>query len=152
FEALARDTADVRSLASADLDAVVRIDRRLTGRERRGYMGKALDEALFDSAIRISLSARRDGVLAGFLMARADLGDFGRTEPVAVIDTVGVDPDYARHGLGRALLSQLFINLSALRIERLETMIAKENFPLLGFFYRAGFAPSQRLAFVKRLV
>ncbi len=151
FEALARDTADVRSLASADLDAVVRIDRRLTGRERRGYMGKALDEALFDSAIRISLSARRDGVLAGFLMARADLGDFGRTEPVAVIDTVGVDPDYARQGLGRALLSQLFINLSALRIERLETMVAKENFPLLGFFYRAGFAPSQRLAFVRRL-
>lgn len=151
FEALARDTADVRSLAAADLDDLVRIDRHFTGRERRAYMARALDEALFDSAIRISLSARQDGVLAGYLMARADLGDYGRTEPVAVIDTLGVDRDYAHRGLARALLSQLFVNLAALRIERVETVVAKANFDLLGFFYRAGFAPGQRLGFVKTL-
>lgn len=151
FEALARDTADVRSLAAADLEDLVRIDRHFTGRERRGYMQKALDEALFDSAIRISLSARREDVLAGYLMARADLGDYGRAEPAAVIDTLGVDPLYARRGLGRALLSQLFINLCALRIERVETEVAKDNFALLAFFYDAGFAPAQRLAFEKRL-
>jgi ribosomal protein S18 acetylase RimI-like enzyme len=151
YESLARDAADVRSLSQADLEDLIRIDRHFTGEERRGYMQKALDEALLDSAIRISLSARRDGVLAGYLMARADLGDFGRTEPVAVIDAVGVDPGFARQGLGRALLSQLLVNLGALRIERVETVVAKENFPLLGFFYHAGFAPAQRLAFVRPL-
>jgi len=30
-------------------------------------------------------------------------------------------------------------------------VVAKEHFDLLGFFYHAGFGPSQRLAFVKRL-
>ena len=151
FEALARDTADVRALAATDLEDLVRIDRHFTGHERRAYMQKALDEALLDSAIRISLSARRDGVLAAYLMARADLGDYGRTEPVAVIDTLGVDPGYARQGLGRALLSQLFVNLAALRIERVETVVAKSNLELLAFFYRAGFAPGQRLGFAKAL-
>ena len=84
-------------------------------------------------------------------MARADLGDFGRTEPVAVIDTIGVDPGYAHRGVGHALVSQLFANLGALRIERVETVVAPRDFGLLGFLYDVGFTPSQRFAFVRRL-
>ena len=84
-------------------------------------------------------------------MARADLGDFGRTEPVAVMDTIGVDPGYAHRGVGHALVSQLFANLGALRIERVETVVAPRDFGLLGFLYDVGFAPSQRLPFVRRL-
>lgn len=151
FEALARDLAEVRSLAQADLADVMRIDRRLTGHDRGAYIAHKLDEALLDSAIRVSLIARKDGAAAGFLMASADYGDFGRAEPVAVIDTIGVDPDFAGKGVGRALISQLFINLRALGIERVETVVARAHYGLLGFLYRAGFGPSQRLAFVKRL-
>ena len=151
FEQTARDTADIHLLKASDFDDVVRIDRHITGRDRRAYMQHALDEALRESGVRISLAARRDGITAGFVMARADLGDFGRTEPVAVIDTLGVAPEYEHHGIGHALLSQLFLNLAALRIERVETVVANGNLPLLGFFYGAGFAPAQRLAFVKTL-
>jgi predicted N-acetyltransferase YhbS len=151
IEQLARDTADVRLLTAKDLDAVVRIDARITGRDRRAYMQHALDEALRESGVRISLAARIDGSVAGFVMARADLGDFGRTEPVAVIDTLDVAPEYAHHGIGHALLSQLFLNLGALRIERVETVVDRKAFELLGFFYDVGFAPGQRLAFVKTL-
>jgi GNAT superfamily N-acetyltransferase len=151
FEALARDVADVRSLSAKDLEAVVRIDRHLTGHDRSAYMKHKLEEALADSGIRISLVARIEDSLAGYLMASADYGDFGRTEPVAIVDTVGVDPGFAHRGVGHALLSQLFINLGALRIERVETVLAKENLELLEFFYHAGFGPSERLAFVKRL-
>lgn len=151
FEALARDTADVRALRREDLDEVVRIDRKRVGRERREYIGHLLDEALGDSGVRVSLAARIDGAVAGFLMARCDYGDFGRTEPVAVLDTIGVHPDFARRKVGIALLSQLFLNLHALRVERVETIVAPDNFTLLGFLYRAGFAPSQRLGFVRAL-
>jgi len=151
IEQLARDTADVRLLTAKDLDDVVRIDRRITGRDRRAYMQHAMDEALRESGVRISLAARIEGIMAGFVMARADLGDFGRTEPVAVIDTLDVAPEYAHHGVGHALLSQLFLNLGALRIERVETVVDRKAFDLLGFFYDVGFAPGQRLAFVKKL-
>ena len=34
-----------------------------------------------------------------------------RTAPVAVIDTMGVDTGYARQGVGRALLRELFASL-----------------------------------------
>jgi GNAT superfamily N-acetyltransferase len=151
IEQLARDTADIRLLAAKDLDDVVRIDRNITGRDRRAFMQHAMDEALRESGVRISLAARIDNIMAGFVMARADLGDFGRTEPVAVIDTLDVAPEYAHHGVGHALLSQLFLNLDALRIERIETVVDRKAFALLGFFYDVGFAPGQRLAFVKTL-
>jgi ribosomal protein S18 acetylase RimI-like enzyme len=151
FEALARDRCDVRILAPEDLDDLVRIDRRVTGRERRAYIEHLVAEAMNDSAVRVSLTARVDGIVAGFAMARTDFGDFGRPEPVAVLDTIGVDPDYAHHHVGTALLSQLLVNLEALRIEHLETVVGREDFALLGFLYKAGFGPSQRLGFVKRL-
>jgi GNAT superfamily N-acetyltransferase len=151
FERLARDNADVRAMGRDDLAEIVRIDRDITGRDRHEYMKHKLNETMVDSAIRVSLSARLDGAIVGFLMARADLGDFGRTEPVAVMDTIGVDPGYAHRGVGRALVSQLFANLGALRIERVETVVAPRDFGLLGFLYDVGFTPSQRLAFVRRL-
>ena len=151
FERLARDNADVRAMGRDDLAEIVRIDRDITGRDRHEYMKHKLNETMVDSAIRVSLTARLDGAIVGFLMARADLGDFGRTEPVAVMDTIGVDPGYAHRGVGRALVSQLFANLGALRIERVETVVAPRDFGLLGFLYDVGFTPSQRLAFVRRL-
>ncbi|UCE32708.1 MAG: GNAT family N-acetyltransferase [Burkholderiales bacterium] len=147
---LARDNADVHSMRPSDLDAIVRIDRAFTGHDRREYIAARLAEAMLDSAIRVSLTARSDDAIVGYLMARADLGDFGRTEPVAVIDTLGVDPEYAHRGIGLALISQLFANLGALRVERVETVVPQQNLELLGFLYAAGFVPSQRLAFVHR--
>jgi GNAT superfamily N-acetyltransferase len=151
FERLARDLADVRAMGPGDLAEIVRIDRAITGRNREAYMRAKLDEAMVDSGIRVSLTARLDGAIAGYLMASADLGDFGRTEPVAVIDTIGVAPDYAHRGVGHALLSQLFANLGALRIERVETVVAPRDLALLGFLYDVGFVPSQRIPFVRQL-
>jgi len=151
FEALARDRCDVRSLAHADLADIERIDRRIVGRDRSAYISRLVDDALRDSAVRVSLAAHGGGSVTGFVMAKVDFGDFGRTEPVAVIDTIGVDPGFSRTGIGTALLSQLFINLAALHVERVETVIASENFALLQFFHRAGFGPSDRLGFVKRV-
>ena len=151
YEALARDRAEIRALKASDLDGVVRIDRRLTGHDRGAYLRHAIAEAMGESGIRISLAAMVDGSLAGFVMARVDLGDFGRAAPVAILDTVGVDPLQQTHGIGHALLSQLFVNLTALRVERVETVVSLNDLPLLAFFVHAGFGPSGRLDFLKRV-
>lgn len=151
FEALARDLCEVRALGAGDLEGVARIDRRLTGRDRSTYLQHAIAEALGENGIRVSLAAIVDGSPAGYAMARVDLGDFGRTAPVAILDTLGVDPLRQGHGIGHALLSQLFVNLAALRVERVETMVALRELELLAFFVHAGFGPADRLAFVRRL-
>ena len=151
YERKALEAPEVRPMKPEDLHEILRIDRAITGRDRTSYISGRLAEAMDDSAIRVSLAARLDGAIIGFVMARADLGDFGRTEPVAVVDTIGVDPEYAHRGFGKVLLAQLLANLTALQVEHVETVVKTANLALLGFFQSAGFQPSQRLAFGYRV-
>lgn len=148
-EAPARDRIPVRSMNADDLGALLRIDRRAMGRERNSYMRAKMAAALDPSGVGVSLVAEVDRAPVGFVMATVEFGEFGRTEPAAVIDTIGVDPDFRRAGVASALLSQLVVNLRGLDLERIETEVAREQFDLLGLFYRWGFAPAARLAFAR---
>lgn len=152
FGPLARDKIPVRSLQEGDLHALVAIDRRITGRDRAAYFHRKLTEALTGSDVRVSLVAEQDGVPVGFIMARVDFGEFGQVETTAVIDTIGVDPDYRNRGVGRALLSQLLANLGTLRVEKVQTEVDWQDRDLLGYLDHSGFCPSQRLCFDKPLI
>lgn len=151
FGPLARDRIPVRSMTESDLHALITIDRRITGLDRTSYFEQKLAEALRESDIRISLVAERDGGPVGFVMARVDLGEFGRVEPTAVLDTIGVDPEYRHLGIGRALISQLLMNLATLRVDRIRTEIDWNDRELLGYLDRCGFLPSQRLCFERAI-
>ncbi|MCC6776033.1 MAG: GNAT family N-acetyltransferase [Hyphomicrobiales bacterium] len=147
FGPLARDRVPIRSMVDGDLRALIAIDRRITGRDRSGYFQRKMKEALRESGVRISLVAERDGMPVGFIMARVDLGEFGRMESTAVMDTIGIDPDYRDQGIGRALLSQLLANLTTLRVDHIRTEVEWSDRDLLGFLDHCGFQPSQQLCF-----
>ncbi|HTM73710.1 MAG TPA: GNAT family N-acetyltransferase [Pseudolabrys sp.] len=152
FGPLARDKIPVRSMTENDLRALAAIDRRITGNDRTAYFRRKLNDALTESDVRVSLVAELDGVPIGFIMARVDLGEFGRVETTAVIDTIGVDPDYRERGVGRALISQLLVNLGTLRVEKVRTEVDWQDHDLLAYLDRSGFLPSQRLCFDQPLV
>ena len=147
FGPLARDRIPVRTMIEGDLRALIAIDRRITGRDRSAYFERKLAEALHESDVRVSLVAERYGGPVGFIMARVDFGEFGRIEPTTVMDTIGVDPDYQAQGIGRALISQILINLMTLRVEHIRTEIDWRDRELLGFLDHCGFRPSQQLCF-----
>lgn len=151
FGPLARDRIPVRSLAAGDLAALVEIDRRITGHERIKYFERKLADALTDSDVRVSLVAELDGVPVGFIMARVDFGEFGRLDTTAVLDTIGVHRDYQNRGVGRALISQLLMNLGTLRVENLRTEVDWNDRELLGYLDGCGFRPSQELCFDRSL-
>jgi ribosomal protein S18 acetylase RimI-like enzyme len=151
FGPLARDRVPVRAMKESDLRALITIDERITGGERSAYFEHKLMEALHESDVRVSLVAEQNGGTVGFIMARVDFGEFGRFEPTAVMDTIGVDPDYRDLGIGRALLSQLLINLTTLRVERIRTEIDWRDRELLAFLDNCGFRPSQQLCFERAI-
>ncbi len=151
FEALSRDEIPVRSMREDDLNTVVHIDAKLTGRARHEYFETKLKEMMVESGVRISLVAEKEDRQAGFIMARLDYGEFGRTEAAAVIDTLGVEPSFTHKGVASALMSQLLANLNALKVESVQTRVIWNNFPLLGFLASRGFKPAQRLSLTKTL-
>ncbi len=61
YEPQARDALEVRTFTMEEIEGVARIDRRLTGRNRRGYLCRTLGEALAESALRpVALLLCRD--------------------------------------------------------------------------------------------
>ncbi len=141
----------VRNLAPSDLDAVVRIDARLSGRTRREYYARKIAEATRESGLCISLAAETADGFAGFVIGRLYYGEFGMPEPVAIIDSIGVDPAQARRHVGAALLAQLERNLQAIGISAIQTQVEWDQFALLGFFAARGFRPAPVLALQKTI-
>lgn len=151
FGALNRDRIPVRSMRESDLPALIEIDRRTTGVDRTSYYERKVAEVLHETGVRVSLVAEVDEHPVGFIMARVDFGEYGRAEPEAVMDTIGVDPAFASKGVGLALMSQLIANLMTLRVDRVRTQLAWNDFSLLAFLDRCGFQPSQRIALAREI-
>lgn len=135
----------VRRLRPQDLDDVIALDARSSGRRREEYFKLKLKQALADTGIQVSLAAELEGAFAGFLLARVYYGEFGMTEPAAVLDTIGVRPDLRGRHVGGALLGQLRTNLLGLGIARLQTEVGWESLELIAFFHHEGFRPAPRL-------
>lgn len=141
----------VRELEMSDLEAVVRIDARASGRRRKEYYERKLAEVTSERGIRISLAAEAAGTFAGFMLGRLYYGEFGQPEPTAIIDSMGVDPDLRGRHVGRALMVQLESNLRAIGIETIRTEVEWNQFDLLGFLGANGFAPAPVLCLQKKL-
>jgi len=143
-ESLEHDRLIIRSLMASDLGSIQRIDRRATGRDRSDYIAHKVSEVIEQTGVRISLVAEDDGIVVGFIMARLDYGEFGRTFAMAVIDNIGVDPGYS--GIGQSLMRQLVGNLGSLRVDGIRTIARWDDCELIRFLARNGFAPCERVA------
>ena len=139
------DQVIVRSMREGDLEAVVAIDAASTGRRRPHYFRRMLERTVKEADFQISLVAELDGVVAGCVIATLFYGEYGVMEPAASIDAIGVLKEYRRQHVGRALMRQLRLNLSALRIDSVRTEVLWDDFELLRFFKSEGFAPGTRI-------
>jgi ribosomal protein S18 acetylase RimI-like enzyme len=140
-----RDEVFVRNLRPADREAVVAIDALHVGRRRDQFLALKLSQAFADTGIAVSLAAEIDAHVVGFLLARVYYGEFGVMEPAAVLDVIGVHPDFRGRHVAAALIDQLRTNLLALAIPRLQTEVQWDNPELIAFFQREGFTVAQRL-------
>jgi ribosomal protein S18 acetylase RimI-like enzyme len=140
-----RDDLIVRCLREADLARLVRMDERITGRNRRAWYERKLKKALEESDVRVSLGAESGGILVGAVLGSLHYGEFGQPETVAVLDTILVDEGFRGRGIASALLAQMARNLRAFGIERLRTEVAWNEHQLNGFLGQKGFRPAPRL-------
>ena len=147
LETSTRETEDVliRRLRPDDLERVISIDAKLVGRRREEYFKLKLEMALNETGVEVSLAGEIDGMFVGFLIARVYYGEFGQAEPAAVLEVLGVHPDFRGSGIGHALLTQLSTNLLGLGVRKVSTEVGWEDQALMSFLHHEGFQPAPRL-------
>jgi GNAT superfamily N-acetyltransferase len=129
----------VRPVEGTDLDAIVRIDEKLSGQTRKDYWRRRLELA----GLRppwMSLVAETDGRLVGFVFGWVGESEFGIGEPTAWLDLIGVDPPYRGRGVGQALVERFVQSGRELRaIRKAATLIDLAQPDVREFFFRLGF-------------
>ncbi len=145
------DAVEVSVLSADDLNEIVRIDAAHVGRTRREFLSRRMEAALRDSSLKVALKASVDGTTAGFLLGAVYYGEFGQCEPAAVVDVIGVHPEFQGRHVGAALFGQLEMQLAALGIESLRTEVDWDQIELLAFMQHRGFKPAARLCLEKRI-
>ncbi len=138
-------TQAVRPLRADDLERMIAIDQAHTGRQRRRFFEKRLEAANAHPQNVAHVGISRNGTLVGFAFARILHGEFGRDEPAAALDLVGVDPACQDRGYGRALMDGLVNAVRAAGARRLYSQADWTDDGLLKFFDSSGFELAPRL-------
>ncbi|MDR2239581.1 MAG: GNAT family N-acetyltransferase [Zoogloeaceae bacterium] len=136
---------NVRTIRMSDLDGVVAIDKKITGQERREYYQRKLEQAVSKNTVNASLAAEVNGKLAGFMMGDVFFGEYGISDGSALVDTLGVNPEFQNHGIASELMDQFLMNMKAASVAKIYTLVNWSDFALERFFSRHKFQPSKRI-------
>lgn len=136
---MSRSAITTRPVEPTDLDAVVRIDEKLSGHPRKEYWQRRLELSLLRPPW-MSLVAETDGRVVGFVFGWVGESEFGIAEPTAWLDLIGVDPPYRGRGVGQALVERFVGSGRELRaIGKVATLIDLDQADIREFFLRLGF-------------
>ncbi len=133
------ENVKIRTLKKEDLDAIVEIDERVLGENRRNYWERKL-ELMNNKASQISLVAELEGRVVGFILGDISGWEFGVPETIGWIDTIGVEPAYQKKGLATALARELVQNLKSFGVKTIYTLVSWNDWDLLQFFHAMGFS------------
>jgi len=128
----------IRSISIEDLEAIVAIDQKVLGERRRDYWEKKL-QVMDEKASQVSLVAEVEGKVSGFILGDVSGWEFGVSDTVGWIDTIGVDPAQQKKGLATALARELIERLKAMGVRTIYTLVSWNDWDLLQFFHAMGF-------------
>jgi len=132
------ENARIRTLKEEDLEAIVKIDEKVLGENRRNYWERKLG-TMNNKSSQISLVAEVEGKVVGFILGDVSGWEFGVPETVGWMDTIGVEPAYQKKGVATALAHELIKNLKAIGVRTIYTLVSWNDWDLLQFFHSRGF-------------
>lgn len=144
----------IRLMNERDFDDVVRIDQKILNVSRLDYYTLKF-ELLFKSGeyLPTSLVAEDENKnLVGFIMGELYIGEFGISREGASIDTVGVDPDFQRQGIGKKLMNEFLDHLKQLGVQKINTLVGTEDIRLMNYFKTSLFSPSKAVINLERSI
>ncbi len=142
----------IRLMQVEDFDAVVGIDTKVLKASRPEYYELKF-EKLFKSReyLPTSLVAEnQDGVVVGFVMGELYVGEYGIAREGATLDSIGVDPDCQHKGVGEHLMNEFMDHLKDLGVQKVNTLVDRNDTVLMRFFSTNQFSPSKTIVNLER--
>ncbi|MBI4267793.1 MAG: GNAT family N-acetyltransferase [Chloroflexi bacterium] len=140
-------TVKIREMREEDIDGVLAIDRKIVGDNRAltytetptSYLGGELD---------VSTVAEVGGKIVGFLFGRIVDSPQGRAD-TALLELIGVDPDYRRRGIGSRLVQVFVESCNQKGVDSVRMMVSWYDWWLLSFLRSQGFSRGEMAEFVR---
>ena len=132
------ENVKIRILRYEDLNAIVEIDQKVLGENRRNYWERKL-ELMKSKSSQISLVAELEGKVVAFILGDVSGWEFGVPETIGWIDTIGVEPAHQKKGIATALAHELINNLRAMGVRTIYTLVSWNDWDLLQFFHAMEF-------------
>jgi ribosomal protein S18 acetylase RimI-like enzyme len=141
-----KSAVKVRLMQAEDFDAVVKIDEKVLQAARPEYY-KMKFEKLFLSHdyVPTSLVAEENGTVVGFIMGEIFIGEYGISKEIGTLDTIGVDPECQKKGIGELLINEFVAHLKSLGVHKLSTLVDWNDSRLVHFFTASHFSPSKTI-------
>ncbi len=133
-----RARTEVRPVRRGDLAAVIAIDARVTGIEKRAYWrGIYRRYADADAPGRQFLVAADGPVVLGFVIGEVRDWEFG-SPPCGWVFAIDVHPEARQSGLGTMLLAAIARGFRRAGVTKVRTLLSRDNSLILSFFRSQG--------------
>ncbi len=138
---------NVRLMKLEDFNDVLAIDEKVNKVLREEYYRLKFEKLVKSGDyVPTSLVAEdENGKVVGFIMGELFIGEYGISEDRAKLDTIGVDPEYQKKGVGKLLLKEFIEHLKSLGVEKISTLVAWNDIELIKFFSSNNFEPSKTI-------
>ena len=128
----------VRAVETADLDQVIAIDAEITGKEKTDYWYELFYRyGAGRSRQRLFLVAESGGEIHGYIIGEVRDWEFG-SRPCGWVFGISVRPDARLGGVATRLLEAICAGFRHAGVDRVRTLIARDNSLVLSFFRSQG--------------
>ena len=138
----------IRPMEHEDIEAVLAIDRRITG-VRRAITYTDLITGDLGGLLDLSFVAEISGQVTGFIVARHSY--VGAIGEAGMIHILGVDPDHWRQGIANKLINALVERCRSKKLKTVRTLVNERDTQLQDFFQHVGFRRGQLTDYTRSL-
>jgi flavin-dependent dehydrogenase/ribosomal protein S18 acetylase RimI-like enzyme len=138
----------IRNMTVRDIDEVLRIDEKITGKPHAAYYESKAASYISRGPEYCLVAEHRDRVV-GFVLGDVRGWEFA-AELSGWLEIIGIDPDYHGQGVSRALMNELVARFKRANVTVINTMVNWNDGDLIDYFRANGFERGEYVNLVKR--
>jgi N-acetylglutamate synthase-like GNAT family acetyltransferase len=129
---------EIRTALAEDIPWIVSLDEKTTGQAKLQYWQELFGHFQQSRGVgRAFLVAEQRGRVVGFITGEVRAFEFG-SEPCGWVFALNVDPEIRVHSVGTRLFETLCETFGRAGVEKVRTMLNRDNHLVLSFFRSLG--------------